>query len=96
MRRKVPTIVLGSILVCCGTSADVVPSFQGLGYLPGYTASGATSVSADGSVVVGTASTAGAVEAFRWTAADGMVGLGDFPGGFFPALPTECQATGPR
>ena len=46
-------------------------------------------VSADGSVVVGTATAAGAqpgqgsahLEAFRWTAATGMVGLGDLQGG---------------
>lgn len=94
MRRKVPTIVFSSILVCCGTSADVVPSFQGLGYLAGYTASGATSVSADGSVVVGTASTAGAVEAFRWTAAEGMIGLGDLPGGNHRSLGNRVSADG--
>jgi probable HAF family extracellular repeat protein len=46
-------------------------------------------VSADGSVVVGTAIASGAqpgqgsrhLEAFRWTAATGMVGLGDLQGG---------------
>jgi probable HAF family extracellular repeat protein len=49
-------------------------------------ASSATAVSADGSVIVGRAtSEAGIIngEAFRWTADDGMVGLGDLPGGSF-------------
>src|SRR5262245_37318037 len=37
-------------------------------------------VSADGSVVVGTRFAGPSVEAFRWTAATGVVGLGDLPG----------------
>jgi probable HAF family extracellular repeat protein len=68
------------------------PSFQGLGFLPGdsrspaYTQSAASSVSADGSVVVGCSGTiinsAGwaCLQAFRWTASGGMVGLGFLPG----------------
>jgi probable HAF family extracellular repeat protein len=57
----------------------------GLGYLSGDTNSGATGVSANGAVVVGSSMSTGAVEsmseAFRWTSADGMIGLGDLPGG---------------
>ena len=37
----------------------------------------------DGSVVVGSSSSASGYEAFRWTKATGMVGLGDLPGGEF-------------
>src|ERR1035441_4167218 len=48
----------------------------GLGYLPGGTNSSATGASADGSVVVGTSSSASRGQAFRWTAGSGMVGLG--------------------
>jgi len=43
-------------------------------------------VSADGSVVVGNGQSPasdGNFEAFRWTASDGIVGLGDFPGGSY-------------
>jgi probable HAF family extracellular repeat protein len=53
----------------------------GLGYLPGGTNSAATGASTDGSVVVGTSSSASGVQAFRWTAGSGMVGLGYLPGG---------------
>ena len=56
--------------------------FIGLGDLPGGSFnSQATAVSADGSVVVGAATSAAAIEAFRWTQATGMVVLGDLPGG---------------
>jgi probable HAF family extracellular repeat protein len=57
-------------------------NFTGLGYLPGGDFSYAADVSADGSVVVGTSGRASSLdgtsfrEAFRWTAEDGMVGLG--------------------
>src|SRR5689334_4676153 len=59
-------------------------TFQGLGQLPGgeLSNSSADAVSADGSTVVGTSSSDRSdLEAFRWTAATGMVGLGFLPGG---------------
>src|SRR5450830_1297939 len=51
---------------------------------PGYDKSYAYGVSADGSVVVGygNSSTTGGDEAFRWTSAGGMVGLGHLSNGF--------------
>ena len=57
--------------------------FGGLGYLPGGSnpSSSANAVSADGSVVVGMSTSANSEEAFRWTAATGMTGLGFLPGG---------------
>jgi probable HAF family extracellular repeat protein len=59
-----------------------------LGWLPSsaYFSSEAAGVSADGSIVVGSSTigfnnTAGPIdEAYRWTAATGMVGLGTLPG----------------
>ena len=52
-------------------------SFQGLGDLPGGTFQGsALGVSGDGSVVVGYSYSANGLEAFRWTQAGGIVGLG--------------------
>jgi probable HAF family extracellular repeat protein len=59
--------------------ADFIP----LGDLPGGAfSSQARGVSADGSVVVGNSISASGLEAFRWTAAGGMIGLGDLPGSF--------------
>ncbi len=53
-----------------------------LGFLAGYAASQASAMSSDGTVVVGTATTAaGNRQAFRWTAQRGMVGLGFLPDG---------------
>ena len=58
-----------------------------IGFLPGGTTSIANGVSADGSVVVGYSDAAETgvnyeiFEAFRWTQADGLVGLGWLPGG---------------
>jgi len=58
----------------------------GLGDLPGGSfSSSAQGVSTDGSVVVGSSvstSSLGGPEAFRWTSAGGMVGLGTLPGGY--------------
>ncbi|GCL47825.1 PEP-CTERM sorting domain-containing protein [Microcystis aeruginosa] len=69
-------------------------SFQGLGFLPGGSFSTASGVSADGSVVVGESSSANGREAFRWTQATGMVGLGDLPGGFFNSQPFGVSGDG--
>ncbi len=57
-------------------------SFQGLGdLLGGGFISVASGVSGDGSVVVGYSISGTGLEAFRWTQATGMVGLGNLPGG---------------
>jgi probable HAF family extracellular repeat protein len=61
----------------CAEVNAATPFFMGLGDLPGGTFySSATGVSADGTVVVGTASAASGNQAFRWTLSSGMVGLG--------------------
>jgi probable HAF family extracellular repeat protein len=68
-------------------SAEAQPQFIPLGQLPGdgsFKLSQATDVSADGSVVAGSANVGpDHREAFRWTLAEGMVGIGDLPGGSF-------------
>jgi hypothetical protein len=51
-------------------------------------------VSADGSVVVGYGSGSSGREAFRWTAAGGMVGLSDLPGGTFYGAAWGVSADG--
>jgi probable HAF family extracellular repeat protein len=65
-----------------------------LGDLPGggFYSNGA--VSTDGSVVVGQGSSDSGYEAFRWTLAGGMAGLGDLPGGAFGSLATGVSADG--
>ncbi|MGE3244129.1 MAG: hypothetical protein AB7G28_03010 [Pirellulales bacterium] len=58
------------------------PRFTGLGDLPGGTTiSVANGISADGKVVVGYSHSGISMEAFRWTEADGLEGLG-FPYAF--------------
>src|SRR5688572_13401343 len=71
-------------LVASHAHAASPPSLTALGDLPGGTfSSRALAVSSDGSTVVGDSNSASGVEAFRWTAAGGMVGLGDLPGDTF-------------
>src|SRR5262249_1209422 len=53
----------------------------GLGRLPGATVSTAFAVSGNGQVVAGDNQIGTTFEAFRWTQATGMVGLGFLPGG---------------
>ncbi len=66
------------------SSAFGQASFQVVGSLdpdePTYYVRG---VSGDGQVVVGWVTSADGSEAFRWTASDGILLLGDFPGGQF-------------
>lgn len=85
----------GAVVVGISAAADGGYAFRwtqgggmvSIGELPGggENFSFAEDVSGDGLVVVGRsvseASGPGKAEAFRWTARDGMVGLGDLPGG---------------
>jgi len=87
---------LAAALSAAPAVAGVVPTFRGLGGVPGgYDESAATGVSGDGSVVVGCAWTQSTWtqtqegQAFRWTAATGTVGLGIPVGG---EMPKECVA----
>ena len=73
----------------------------GLGDLPGGEhRSEALGASADGSVIVGHGSSADsapsspAFEAFRWTESEGMIGLGDLPGGRFTSTASAVTADG--
>jgi probable HAF family extracellular repeat protein len=76
-----------TLAACFGGGGDNAPvvrhaAFRNLGFLPGYASSSARAVSSDGSVAVGTATTAaGNRQAFRWNSREGMVGLGFMPGG---------------
>jgi probable HAF family extracellular repeat protein len=100
----------GSFVVGHSTAkADKLEAFRwtsnagmvGLGHLPGKElVSEATAISADGSVVVGWSSDSylgpGALtrEAFRWTSDEGMVGLGDLPGGVFQSWAADVSPDG--
>ena len=70
--------------------ADFIP----LGVLHAGDGSEAHAVSADGSVVVGSSGVGLAREAFRWTTAGGLVGLGDLPGGAVLSVATGVSANG--
>jgi probable HAF family extracellular repeat protein len=92
-------LVAPSLGLAIGLGAPVAratPAFIGLGFLPGGSpiASQANSISDDGSVVVGGSSSASGVQAFMWTAAGGLVGLGDLPGGTFGSGAHGASADG--
>jgi probable HAF family extracellular repeat protein len=77
--RSTISAMIGAF-AACSLPAIAQPSFTGLGDLSGGTFSSiASGVSADGSVVVGSSSSAFGFEAFRWTQGGGMMGLGDLP-----------------
>jgi probable HAF family extracellular repeat protein len=93
MRHRRRRIAIGLVILFTGTVvfggttafAGCQASFQGLGTLPGHVTSFALGISGDGRVVFGVSfDDTGLPQAFRWTAATGMVGLGalppDFPG----------------
>jgi len=65
-----------------------------MGVLPGASGGGATSVSLDGTVIVGTCDFPGRIEAFRWTAATGIVGMGGFPGQTAYSIANATNADG--
>jgi probable HAF family extracellular repeat protein len=70
-----------------------------LGALPGvpFAVGAAYGASPDGAVIVGWGASGPqgtATEAFRWTAQDGMVGLGDLPGGNFFSSAYAVSANG--
>jgi probable HAF family extracellular repeat protein len=48
----------------------------------------------DGSVIVGHSLSGNGTEAFRWTQAEGMMGLGDLPGGEFNSKAYDVSADG--
>ena len=76
MRRPI-TLAGGILATVFGLQALATPSFTPLGDLAGGNFySEAHGVSADTSAVVGTSHSASGYQAFRWTEAGGMVGLG--------------------
>ncbi len=102
-RLCLPLVVVGVLATLILWASGVrAAEFIPLGDLSGgeYESS-ARGISADGTVVVGISSSDfdgkavdGGSEAFRWTAETGMVGLGDFPGGFFRSRAWAVSADG--
>ncbi|MEQ8843608.1 MAG: GC-type dockerin domain-anchored protein [Phycisphaerales bacterium] len=97
-RILVPAVVAGAALSAFGQS-----SFVPLGDLPGgsafSSASGVSSFDEAGGVagnlvVVGNSQSSNGREAFRWTAGDGLVGLGSLGGSFFFSNAAAVDATG--
>ena len=78
MTKRSVVVVAAVTVVSAGVALADTAYFMGLGDMPGgIRDSTAYGVSADGSTIVGEGSSdAGWCEAFRWTAATGMVGLG--------------------
>lgn len=94
MRNAFAAIITTSILATSVTSADSLPSFQGLGVLSGGNNSWAYGVSGDGTTVVGCSQSTPGPQAFRWTADEGMIGLGDLPGGGHTSRGTRVSTDG--
>src|SRR5262249_6675561 len=91
--KKILLLAFVSVVVfSTATPATSGPQcfFQGLGFLPGGNFSSARGVNADGTVVVGFSDR----EAFRWTAATGMVNLGFLPGGGIQSVASGVNADG--
>ena len=87
--KAILSVVVASLTTVVGWSQ----SLTWLGVLPLGSSSGASGVSADGSVVVGTAENAqGLQRAFRWTASTGMQDLGTLGG--WQSGATKVSATG--
>ncbi len=90
-------VMFGLVGIVILFSADLVlgqASFQSLGDLPGSVFnSQANATSADGSVVVGRSVSATGSEAYRWTEAGGMVGLGTGGCAFSSAFATSADGS---
>ncbi|HZW09447.1 MAG TPA: GC-type dockerin domain-anchored protein [Phycisphaerales bacterium] len=96
--RQSAILQRGAVLAAAGfaASAGAQPSFQGLGFLndEGFGPGIAYAVTPDGSVVVGESVSPNGFEAFRWTESEGMVGLGDIPGGYFASFAYAVSGDG--
>lgn len=97
MRTGFVVLLAGGFVFGAVPQAEAA-SFRGLGFLGGgeYNSSGAWGISPDGSVVVGESSSGDGAQAFRWTAAGGMQGLGNRSGPAFSASAKGAAIVGNR
>ncbi len=93
MTRTITRLLIGCMIIASARQTTAAPpSFAPLGEdVGGLFPRG---VSADGSVVVGNGGFGLGPEAFRWTASEGVVGLGDFVGGDFSSGATGVSDDG--
>jgi probable HAF family extracellular repeat protein len=99
------SVIVGDSGIDGGTEAfrwTAATGMEGIGHLYDWgihgNSSQAFAVSADGSVIVGgsTSESSGGshYQAFRWTESEGMLGLGDLPGGIFESIARAVSADG--
>jgi|GEM_PF-606480 len=92
----------GSVVAGTSNDANGFEAFRwtssgmtSIGVLSGGSVSVGNAISADGTVIVGRCFTSGGdTEAFRWTNAGGMVGIGDLSGGIFNSEALGVSADG--
>jgi probable HAF family extracellular repeat protein len=97
LKLRYSALIFGPVTILCGLITKPVcgaATFQSLGTLTGIGYCSALAVSGDGSIVVGVSSPPDQVEAFRWTAQTGMIGLGDLPGGPLYSWATNISSDG--
>jgi probable HAF family extracellular repeat protein len=82
-----------ALSVVCIASDALGQSFQGIGTLPGYTYSGATGVSADGSVLVGYCAKDSGSVPIRWTPQGDLESLGSLGGQFGRAFSISADGS---
>jgi probable HAF family extracellular repeat protein len=80
-QRQTPLTMAAFMLVSASMALASPPLFNGMGRLPGGTASGATGISANGTFVVGYCTLPQGDRAIRWSRTTGMQSLGVLPGG---------------
>lgn len=79
-RGRAMGVLFGVMWAAAASPGASAQTIAGLGFLPGGSSSTVYGGSADGSTVVGLASTPSGERAFRWTRATGMQSLGVLPG----------------
>ena len=94
MKLRILLFTLGFLISLPVNQSAFAASFQVLGNLGRFPISWGYGVSGDGSTVVGASYSSSGVEAFRWTQATGMVGLGDLPGGEFNSVAQQVSFDG--
>ena len=94
-KRRFITILVATFILSILSSIVQAASFQGLGHLGGKPMQSiASAISDDGLTVVGHSGGEYNSEAFRWTQLEGMIGLGDLPGGRFESRAYCASANG--